>query len=443
VAQRQNSRRWSLGWARATTAVLLLLPLVAQAASTVPMSGRDSQAEFTLTMGRYHEANAQWAQACECYESLLLQDRNQPEIRKRFLFCLRQCHRKFRQSDPSFILQVLDPQFKMSESLEFYKDVVRKLGDFYLQSDKVQLTRLFHEGLEELCLDLDDQEFCVRFCKPTAQINEIRDCRAQLKQKFGNVKINNVGEAIDQIRAVSREVYRKLELNGKLVVVEFASGACNALDEYSFYLTQSGLMTMPSGKTGLEAQLLEKGIGYVRIYNFDDNTVAGLEAVLQEFKMAGLDALLLDLRDNAGGSLEAAVQVVERFLPAPTAIASTSGKVNKTFQSFGMNVVDVPLFVLVDGGTASAAELVAGALKANKRGELIGQPTYGKSLIQKLVPVSTAPYGAIRLTWARFHLPKTEDLSSHGGLTPSIPAAGADEQLAIAIQRARALVPMR
>lgn len=434
-------QRWGLGVA--LSAAIILPQAFTQAASTDPMSGKDSSIDFTLTMARYHEANGQWGQGCQAYENLLNLDRSNAEARKGFLRCLRQCHRKFRHNDPSFLAQVLDPQYKLSESLDFYRDVVRKVQEFYLQADKAQLTRLFQEGLEELLLDLDDQEFTAKHCKPTATLADVRDCRAFLKQKFGGVKINNSAEAVDQIRAVAREVYRRLEINGKLVVVEFASGACNALDEYSFYLTQSGTMTVGADKTGLDAQMLEKGVGYIQIHNFDENTVAALETILLEFRSNRLEVLLLDLRDNAGGSLEAAVQVVERFLPAPTPIVSTSGKVNKTYQSFSMTTVDVPIFVLVDGGTASAAELVAGALKAHKRAELVGQTTYGKSMVQKVVPVSVAPYGAIRISWAQFHLPKTDDLSKHGGLTPTIPAVGSDTQLNIALQRARALIPMR
>jgi len=440
--RRFPEQHWGLGVA--LSAAFLVPQTVAQAASNpTPMSGKDSSTEFTLTMARYHEANGQWGQACQAYETLLTLDRGHAEARKGFLRCLRQCHRKFRQNDPSFLVQVLDPQYKLSESLEFYRDIIRKVQDFYVQADKAQLTRLFQEGLEELLLDLDDQEFTGKYCKPSATLLDVRDFRAHLKQKFGNVKISNANEAIDQLRAVAREAYRRLEINGKLVVIEFASGACNALDEYSFYLTPSGSMTVGADKTGIDAQMLDKGIGYIQIHNFDDTTPQALETVLLEFRSNRLEVLLLDLRDNAGGSLEAAVQVVEQFLPAPTPIASTSGKVNRTYQSLGMNAIDVPMFVLVDGGTASAAELVAGALKAHKRAELIGQTTYGKSLVQKMVPVSVAPFGTIRISWAQFHLPKTDDLSKHGGLTPNIATTGTDEQLNVALQRARALIPMR
>jgi carboxyl-terminal processing protease len=158
--------------------------------------------------------------------------------------------------------------------------------------------------------------------------------------------------------------------------------------------------------------------------------------------MNKLEVLLLDLRGNSGGSLEAAVQVVERFIPAPQAIGSTSGKDNRIYQSLSMNVVDVPMFVLVDGNTASAAELVAGALKSRKGTELVGQNTFGKNLVQKLLPVSVAPYGAVRLTWSKFHLPKPDDWRKQGGIAPTIPTPAGDEET-VALQRARSLTMMR
>ena len=110
-----------------------------------------------------------------------------------------------------------------------------------------------------------------------------------------------------------------------------------------------------------------------------------------------------------------------------------------------MSVENVPLFVVVDGSTASAAELLAGALKAHKRADLVGQTTFGKNLIQKMVPVSQVPYGAIRLTWAKFYLHETHDLSQKGGITPTIAVEGRtsmgdpDQQLEVAMQRARNL----
>ena len=204
-----------------------------------------------------------------------------------------------------------------------------------------------------------------------------------------------------------------------------ACGACNALDEYSFYLTQGYLgMGMAEERSVVEAKMRETGIGYVRLDRFvEGSTVAELDAAISQLVGLGMKALVLDLRFNDGGSLREAVFVAARFIPSPKLIAATSGKVNDEYRSQAtMGVLTMPLVVLVDGSTASAAELLAAALKAHKRAELIGQPTFGKGLIQKTILLTQAPYGAIRITWAHFYVPhpldpsKLQDLGKVGGV---------------------------
>jgi hypothetical protein len=427
------------------TLLATVLACFPAAAFAVPMSqqtGQDTSVQTQLKLAKLADADGRWAEACYYYEQVLAADRNQPELKKRFLFCLRQCHRKIRLDDSSFTAPLLSPQMRLSETLEFYKDAVRKVQELYVSSDRAQLSRLFQEGLEELIYDLDDGEFRVKFLRPGISASEVLEFRNLLRQKWGNAKPKNVDEAASELRAIAKEASRKLDLNGKLVVVEFACGACNALDEYSFYMTQGSLLTMPADKGGLEAEMVDKGVGCIRLTSFDDSTPAAVATALQELRMHNMQVLVLDLRNNLGGSLESAVGVVEQFVPAPQPIASTSGKLNKTYQSFSMNVADMPMFVLVNGNTASAAELVAGALKTNKRAELVGQTTFGKSLIQKMVPVSMAPFGAVRLTWAKFHLPKPDEMSKQTGIVPTI-ATDVNQEETVAVTRARALMGMR
>jgi len=289
-------------------------------------------------------------------------------------------------------------------------------------------------------MDLDDVRFRARYLKQNASAEEINDFVAYLRQKSSDAKPGNVNEAVELLRIIAREGLKKLQLDRKVTVIEFACGACNALDEYSFYLTQGDLLSAPQVKSIPDAGLLEKGIGYIKLASFDDTTIGTLDAVLAGLKENKMDVLILDLRDNAGGSLDVAIQVVERFIATPRTIAATSGRANKTFQSTSTIVVEAPVFVLIDNDTASAAELVAGALKAHKRADLIGQTTYGKNLVQKMVPISQAPYGALRVSWSQFHLPKTDD-GAKISVSPTIPTT-AGEELNIALERARPLIAM-
>src|SRR5262249_27258542 len=137
-----------------------------------------------------------------------------------------------------------------------------------------------------------------------------------------------------------------------------------------------------------DVEVFPGGIGYLRLTSFQPTTLAELEKALADLharaRMSGmgeLRALILDLRDNPGGLFPVSVQVAERFLPEGI-IVTTQGQgsaYNRTFESHsGMSAVDVPLFILINSETASAAEVLAGALKDNLRATLIGQPTYGK-----------------------------------------------------------------
>jgi carboxyl-terminal processing protease len=138
-----------------------------------------------------------------------------------------------------------------------------------------------------------------------------------------------------------------------------------------------------------------------------------------------MKGLVLDLRGNGGGSLEAAVETARRFL-ATGIITSTENydpKLSTVYQSRNPDAWTVPLILLVDGDTASAAEILAGAMKEHGRARVIGQPTFGKGVSQVLVKLPDAlgnvPTGGLRLTIARFFSPKGMPYAGQG-VTPDL-----------------------
>jgi hypothetical protein len=398
-----------------------------------------------LELIKQEESRGNWSKAYEFYAYLLSIDRNQPEIKQRFLHSLRNLHRRYRHSDLAFRQGLLNPQFRLTESLDFYRDMVRRVQELYQDDDKVRTGRLFRESVEELVLAFDDPEFRKVYLKDVSPIS-VLEFRNYLRSTYGVLRVTGLAEAAEHVRAIAKEASKRLGMPGQLVVVEMACGVCNCLDEHSFYLTPSELISGHLDRT-VEFSPVENGVGIIRVFGFQEaSTIQELDVALDQFRMAGMKVLILDLRSNAGGSLDVAVQVAERFLNAPAPIATTSGKISKTFQSFSMQSVDAPLIVLVDGNTASAAELLAGALKAHGRAELVGQTTYGKSEVQKLVRFDQGPQGALRITWAKFHIHKTHDLAKDGGITPDLAVSPAtamgapDTQLDAARSRARSLM---
>jgi carboxyl-terminal processing protease len=162
------------------------------------------------------------------------------------------------------------------------------------------------------------------------------------------------------------------------------------------------------------------GVGYVRIVAFQDGTVQELKDALLHLQAAQMKALVLDLRGNSGGLFQSAVQVAELFLSDGVIVISESPlkRFRGTHRAHNANALTLPVVVLVDGETASAAEVLAGALKDNGRATLVGTATYGKGSIQCPVPLENLPAG-IWITVARFYSPARQPYSDRG-VTPHV-----------------------
>ncbi len=173
-------------------------------------------------------------------------------------------------------------------------------------------------------------------------------------------------------------------------------------------------------------------LGYVRISAFTDRTTDELTTALNE--LADIQGLILDLRDNGGGLLQASLDVADQFFDGGVLLYEESRAGRQTYQaSPGGLAPNVPLVVLVNHGTASAAEIVAGAIQARGRGQLVGEPTFGKGSVQLIFDLSDG--SSLHITSARWLTPGRQRLDGVG-LTPDVPVASedtADRQLEYAI----------
>jgi carboxyl-terminal processing protease len=186
-------------------------------------------------------------------------------------------------------------------------------------------------------------------------------------------------------------------------------------------------------------------VGYVRISSFNEQTQPGLDKALSAIDKQLGDKLIgyvIDLRNNPGGLLDQAVSVSDTFL-AQGEIVSTRGRDPKTGERYNAKPGDSahgkPLVVLVNGGSASASEIVAGALQDHKRAIVMGTQTFGKGSVQTIIPLPGQ--GAIRLTTARYYTPSGRSIQQLG-ITPDIVVEPAKvEQLAQAMRRREADLP--
>jgi carboxyl-terminal processing protease len=173
----------------------------------------------------------------------------------------------------------------------------------------------------------------------------------------------------------------------------------------------------------VKSKTLEPGFGYIRISNFQSHTAEDLRQNLNKLKQENNDdlkGLILDLRNNPGGILSAAIAVSDLFLDRGL-IVYTEGRIENSKLKFNAKPADMlrhaPLIVLVNGGSASASEIVAGALQDHDRAIIMGVQTFGKGSVQTILPMSNE--AALKLTTARYYTPSGRSIQA-AGITPDI-----------------------
>jgi carboxyl-terminal processing protease len=179
-------------------------------------------------------------------------------------------------------------------------------------------------------------------------------------------------------------------------------------------------------------------MGYVRLTQFGEKTADELEDALAGMERQGLRGLVMDLRGNPGGLLEQAVLVCSKFLKDGQLVVSTEGRnpgsdSRRYADGSGRKRLNLPLVVLVNGSSASAAEIVTGCLKDLKRAVIVGETTFGKGSVQNILPLPNG--SALRLTTAKYYTPSHQVIHEHG-VTPDIVAPlREDEEIAIQLRR--------
>jgi C-terminal processing protease CtpA/Prc len=264
-----------------------------------------------------------------------------------------------------------------------------------------------------------------------------------------------------KVEADTEEVYKNIEIftevlrqveksyvepqDSQKLIYGAIKGMVQSLDPHSSFMTKEEykeLMTETKGSfsgIGVEITIKDKiltvvspiegtpaykagpGIGYIRISNFQSNTANDLSSALEILEKDGmLKGLIIDLRNNPGGLLSQAIEVSEQFLDSGV-IVSTKGRAKshniKATAHKNKNEREYPIIVLVNGGSASAAEIVAGALQDNKKAIILGTRTFGKGSVQSILALSDG--SGLRLTTARYYTPSGKSIQS-SGITPDI-----------------------
>jgi len=226
----------------------------------------------------------------------------------------------------------------------------------------------------------------------------------------------------DDMTGIDAELVRQRVLGpaGSTVVLTVArEGEPEALE---FTITREKIVVKSAS-----GEMLEDGIGYVQITTFGDKTTPELRATLEELMAQNPKGLVIDLRNNGGGYLQTSVEVASEFISEGVILYEQYGDGERTpYQALkNGQATEIPLVVLINEGTASASEIVAGAIQDYGRGKLVGITSYGKGSVQNWVPLSN-DQGAVRVTIAKRLPPKERTI--HGeGLKPDVEVEITDE----------------
>src|SRR5881398_516646 len=171
-------------------------------------------------------------------------------------------------------------------------------------------------------------------------------------------------------------------------------------------------------------------IGYIRLIQFNEPTADELSKAIDDLQKQGMQALILDLRNNPGGLLNSAVDVCGQFLPPNTKVVSTQGRVVSQQHDYSTSAVsksrpNFPMVLLINEGSASGAEIVAGALKDLRRAVLVGETTFGKGSVQNVLQLPDG--SAVRFTTAKYYTPSKQVIQGNG-VTPNIRVGMTTEQ---------------
>ena len=252
----------------------------------------------------------------------------------------------------------------------------------------------------------------------------------------------------DQILRINGNSTEKMELNdatnvlrgtpGQKVTLTVLRPSTKEIKDYALERAEIKVQSVKGGKL-IDPELSGAfKIGYVKLVQFNEPTADELEKTLDELQKQGMQALVLDLRNNPGGLLNSAVDVCGQFVPPNTTVVSTQGRVPSQQTDYATSAVNkqrprFPMTVLVNEGSASGAEIVAGALKDLKRAIVVGETTFGKGSVQNVMQLPDG--SALRFTTAKYYTPSKQVIHANG-ITPNI-------RVPLSVEQERALFMAR
>lgn len=335
-------------------------------------------------------------------------------------------------------------------NLKMFSTVLERVRQDYVDGDKVTYQELIQGAMKGMLNTLDPHsEFM-----DTSKYDELKkDTQGQfggvgivISMKDGHVIVVSPmedtpgfkagilsGDRILKIDGRSTEKFSVQDAVKKLrgepgskVEMTILRPSTGILTNYSLTRAEIKVDTVKDIDGRRDFPLSENKIGYVRLSQFGEQTSDDFEDALRKLEKKGMEALVIDLRGNPGGLLDSAVKIVEKFVARGTLVVSTEGRgatQKSEYRATGRNThLNLPMVVLVNGGSASASEIVSGALQdltamGKCKAVILGEQTFGKGSVQSILPLSDG--AALRLTTAKYYTPSHKVIHEKG-ITPDI-----------------------
>lgn len=249
------------------------------------------------------------------------------------------------------------------------------------------------------------------------------------KNEDGSIRLTEIYEdspaekaglkAGDSITKVDGKDIKDMDLTPAVALIKGEKGTAVSLE----YVRDGNTATVTVTRDEIEAktvkyEMKDNNIGYIRVVQFDDVTKNQFMDALNDLKSRGMKSLVVDIRNNPGGMLDTVVSMLDEILPDGLIMYTQDKKGNKTeYKGSNPDELDMPMAVLVNGNSASASEIFAGAVQDYGVGKIIGTQTFGKGIVQTVRPLSDG--SAVKYTIAKYFTPKGQDI--HGkGVTPDM-----------------------
>jgi carboxyl-terminal processing protease len=470
----------------------------------------EDEAAALMEKGLDCERQRDWSAAIEQYRKAVERWPSRTEFSRRLRLC--ELHFKLlrRYQDVSFRGILL--RLPREQALDLYAEVLERIQAHYV--DPVPLEPLVRHGLDNMEVALRDPVY-LRTNVGEADPERVSWLREQLRTLRASLNAADRGSAIEVARTACELANQAILMPPTPVLLEFTCGACDALDDFTSYLTPDKLEDLyamidgnfvglgielksdpaglrlvgvirggPAWEAGLitgdrvvaiagqpvkglsldeaanrlqgaegtsvdlevvrrdgdrravrlvrrhvdvesitRARIVDQAeaIGYIQLSGFQKTSTDELDQAISGLEALGMRSLVLDLRGNPGGLLNVAVEIAERFIDEGV-IVSTRGRASgqsQVMRASGHARWRMPLYVLVDHDSASASEILAGALQDHRRAVIVGDRTYGKGSVQSIFSLRSAPAG-LKLTTAKFYSPRNRPYSEQG-VTPDLP----------------------